>query len=101
MAKVGYARVSTDGQDVALQVDALKAAGCERIFTETASGAQRDRPELARALDYMRKAPFIEIIETTVVGFQHEREHILFCSLHRPCGNQLYPPITGRISPVI
>jgi DNA invertase Pin-like site-specific DNA recombinase len=54
MAKVGYARVSTDGQDVALQVDALKVAGCDRIFTETASGAQRDRPELTRALDYMR-----------------------------------------------
>lgn len=61
MAKVGYARVSTDGQDVALQVDALKAAGCERIFTETASGAQRDRPELARALDYMRKGDVLVV----------------------------------------
>jgi DNA invertase Pin-like site-specific DNA recombinase len=43
---------------VALQVGALKAAGCERIFTETASGAQRDRPDFSRALDYMRHAMF-------------------------------------------
>lgn len=51
---IGYARVSTAEQSLILQTDALKAAGCERIFVETASGAQRDRPELQRALDYMR-----------------------------------------------
>ena len=51
---VGYARVSTRDQDLALQFDALKAAGCERIFTEKASGAQRERPQLQAALDYMR-----------------------------------------------
>ena len=52
---VGYARVSTQDQDPALQLDALKTAGCERIFTEKASGAQRERPELQAALRYMRK----------------------------------------------
>jgi DNA invertase Pin-like site-specific DNA recombinase len=51
---VGYAQVSTQDQPPALQLDALKAAGCERVFQEKASGAQRDRPELAAALDYMR-----------------------------------------------
>lgn len=51
---IGYARVSTAEQNLTLQTDALEAAGCERIFVETASGAQRDRPELKRALDYMR-----------------------------------------------
>jgi DNA invertase Pin-like site-specific DNA recombinase len=51
---IGYARVSTLDQKPALQADALKAAGCERIFTETASGAQRDRPTLQAALDYLR-----------------------------------------------
>ena len=51
---VGYARVSTQDQTPALQLDTLKAAGCERVFQEKASGAQRDRPELAAALDYMR-----------------------------------------------
>ena len=51
---VGYARVSTQDQNPALQIDALKETGCERIFEEKASGAQRDRPELTAALDYMR-----------------------------------------------
>ena len=52
---IGYARVSTTDQDPALQRDALKKAGCERIYEETASGAKADRPELAKALDHMRK----------------------------------------------
>ena len=51
---VGYSRVSTHDQDPALQHDALEAAGCDRIFTQTASGAQRDRPKLKATLDYMR-----------------------------------------------
>src|SRR5437763_14594972 len=51
---VGYARVSTLDQKPALQTDALTSAGCERIFTEKASGAQRERPELKAALDYLR-----------------------------------------------
>jgi DNA invertase Pin-like site-specific DNA recombinase len=51
---VGYARVSTQDQTPALQPEALEVAGCERVFKEKASGAQRDRPELTAALDYMR-----------------------------------------------
>jgi DNA invertase Pin-like site-specific DNA recombinase len=52
---IGYARVSTRDQTPALQIDALQAAGCEKLFEETASGAQRDRPQLAAALDYLRE----------------------------------------------
>ncbi len=51
---VGYARVSTQAQEMDLQLDALKQAGCEKIFEEKASGAQRDRPALTEALAYMR-----------------------------------------------
>lgn len=52
--RVGYARVSTQDQSIDLQLDALAKAGCARVFSESASGAQRDRPELARALYHMR-----------------------------------------------
>ena len=52
---IGYARVSTQDQNPALQLDALKRGGCEKTFTEKASGAQRDRPELTAALDFMRR----------------------------------------------
>jgi DNA invertase Pin-like site-specific DNA recombinase len=55
MALIGYTRVSSDAQSLGLQIDALKAAGCERIFTEKVSGATADRPQLAKALDYMRQ----------------------------------------------
>ena len=51
---IGYARISTQDQTPDLQSDALHAAGCQRIFTEQASGAQRDRPQLKAALDYAR-----------------------------------------------
>jgi len=51
---IGYARVSTDDQEAQLQIDALSAVGCVRIFTDKASGKNTDRPELAAALDYAR-----------------------------------------------
>jgi len=51
---VGYARVSTQDQNPALQRDALTAAGCGKLFVEKASGAQRERPALGEALAFMR-----------------------------------------------
>ena len=52
---LGYARVSkADDQDTAAQVSALKAAGCTRVYEETASGGRWDRPELHRLLDHLR-----------------------------------------------
>lgn len=51
---IGYARISAHDQNPALQLDVLKAAGCQRIFVEKASVAQRDRPELKAAIGSIR-----------------------------------------------
>lgn len=51
---VGYARISTTDQNLDLQKDALMAAGCERIFTDIASGAKTQRPGLVEALQHCR-----------------------------------------------
>ena len=51
---IGYARVSTMDQNSAMQMDALREAGCEKIYTEKASGSHRDRPQLKAALEYLR-----------------------------------------------
>lgn len=58
---IGYARVSTDDQTLDQQREALKAAGCKRIYEEKASGAKRDRPELARMLDHLRTGDVVTI----------------------------------------
>jgi len=52
--KIGYSRISTAEQDLQLQNDALRAAGCERIFSDVASGAKEERIELAKAVDHLR-----------------------------------------------
>ena len=59
--KVGYSRVSTSDQDSTLQRDALKKAGCEQVFDETASGAKSDRPELIKALHYCRQGDVLVV----------------------------------------
>jgi len=51
---IGYARVSTLDQTFALQQDALTAAGCEQLYTDTVSGSVTDRPGLAAALSHLR-----------------------------------------------
>lgn len=51
---LGYARVSTSDQDAALQVDALNAAGCYRVFVDVISGSLEGRPELDKLLDQIR-----------------------------------------------
>ena len=58
---IGYARVSTTDQETATQVAALKAAGCERIYREKASGGRWDRPELHRLLDQLRKGDVLVV----------------------------------------
>ena len=59
--KIGYARVSTDDQTLDLQLDALKSAGCEPVFRDTASGARDDRPGLRDALAYLRAGDMLMV----------------------------------------
>lgn len=58
---IGYARVSSNEQDTTVQVAALKAAGCESIFREKASGGRWDRPELHKLLGQIRKGDVLVV----------------------------------------
>ena len=58
---LGYARVSTDDQDLTNQRAELKAAGCTRIFAEKVTGAHAKRPELARMLDHLRAGDVVTV----------------------------------------
>jgi DNA invertase Pin-like site-specific DNA recombinase len=58
---IGYARVSTDDQSAHLQIDALKAAGCEKVFKETASGSLAHRPQLDKMLDHLRSGDVVVV----------------------------------------
>src|ERR1700731_2815530 len=59
--KIGYARVSTLDQNLDLQLQALKATGCRRIFQEKISGSNRNRPEFRRMLDHLREGDIIVV----------------------------------------
>ena len=52
---IGYARVSTGGQDLTLQLDALEAAGVKRVFQDVGSGSLRSRPQLDACLERLRE----------------------------------------------
>jgi DNA invertase Pin-like site-specific DNA recombinase len=58
---IGYARVSTSDQTLDLQKDALQKAGCERIFTDMASGAKAERQGFDEALSHLRKGDILVV----------------------------------------
>ena len=68
LMKIGYARVSTDDQNKAMQLDALRSAGCERIFEDTASGAKESRPGLDEALAFARKGDELVVWKLDRIG---------------------------------
>jgi len=53
--RIGYARVSTENQNLALQLDALQAGGCSRVFQDQMSGTRADRPGLLEAMSHLRE----------------------------------------------
>ena len=92
---IGYARVSTQDQTLNLQLDELKKAGCNRIFTDIASGAAKERPGLAEAISYCRNGDTLVVwrldrlgrslphlietikgLDTRGIGFRSVREAI-------------------------
>ncbi len=68
MALIGYARVSVLEEEPWLQHDALEAAGCKRVFTDRASGAVEERPELARLFDHLREGDTIVVTRLERIG---------------------------------
>jgi DNA invertase Pin-like site-specific DNA recombinase len=58
---IGYARVSTEDQNLDGQLDALKAAGAEKVFADKITGTARSRPELDRLLDQLRQGDVITV----------------------------------------
>jgi DNA invertase Pin-like site-specific DNA recombinase len=66
--RVGYARVSTHEQTLDLQQDALKKAGCEKIFSDTGSGAQVERTGLASAFTFMRAGDILVVWKLDRLG---------------------------------
>lgn len=73
--KIGYARVSTKSQDTELQIEALKAAGCEKIYEEQVSGSVTKRPELDNCLKSLRSGD--ELIVWKLDRLGRSLQHLL------------------------
>jgi len=66
--KAGYARVSTKDQTVDLQVDALKKAGCAKVYTEVMNGSRAERPILSKVLEHLRAGDVLVIWKLDRLG---------------------------------
>ena len=92
--KLGYARVSNQDQNLALQLDALKTAGCDKVYQEKVSGATAERPELIKLLEMIREGDTLVIWKLDRLGrsLAHliglvtdlEQRHVGLLSLNDP-----------------
>src|SRR3989442_10781344 len=80
--RIGYARVSTPDQSLAIQLDALQQSGCPKIFQEVASGAQAERQALSAALDYMRPGDTLVVWRLDRLGRSLGQLIVLMNTLH-------------------
>ncbi len=65
---LGYARVSTKDQNLNLQIEALKKAGCEKIYQEKISGATKERPELINLIEHLREGDVVMVWKLDRLG---------------------------------
>lgn len=89
--KIGYARVSTKEQQLDMQIEALKKAGCEKIFSEKLSGRLKNRPELDACLSFIRQGDILVVYKLDRLGRslkniltlleEFQKKGILFTSL--------------------
>lgn len=81
--QVGYARVSTPDQSLAVQLEALQQHGCTKIFQEVASGTQADRRGLTAALDYVRPGDTLVVWRLDRLGRSLGQLIVLMNTLHQ------------------
>lgn len=94
MALIGYARVSSTDQSLEIQIDALKLAGCERIFQEKHTGRTDQRPEWKACLEFLREGDVLvftrldrlarSMVDLVNIGAQLERDGIAIRCLQQP-----------------
>jgi DNA invertase Pin-like site-specific DNA recombinase len=65
---IGYARVSTQDQNLDLQIDALTKAGCKKLFSDKKSGSRAERPEFAKALEALREGDTLVVWKLDRLG---------------------------------
>jgi len=68
MRLIGYARVSTEGQDLTRQIEALRVVGCDLIYEEKISGGKEDRPELLKMLEELKAGDCVVIQKLDRLG---------------------------------
>ena len=94
---IGLARVSTDAQDAQLQQDALTAAGCEQLYTDTVSGSVTTRPGLTQALSHLRAGdtlvvPKLDRLARSVPDARDIGDSLIARGIKLSLGGSLYDP---------